>query len=130
MNDDFNTAGGIAAIFNAVRYANRMLDEFNMEQIPPETCAALAAVRKEILQMSAVIGIGNQDPDAYLKTRRTPEKTSASIDTKLIEKLIADRERARQAKDWELADQIRAKLSALNVILEDRPDGTHWKVGR
>ncbi len=130
MNDDFNTAAGIAEIFNAVRNANRMLDEINSEQIPSETCAALAAARNGILQMSSILGIGNQTPSAYLKTQRTSRGKPGTVDTMLIEKLIADRKQARQAKDWEKADQIRTKLSGMNVVLEDRPDGTHWKVER
>ena len=130
MNDDFNTAGGIAIIFNAVRHANRMLDEINTEKVSAATCTSLAVTRNEIMQMSSILGIGNQDPSTYFKTQRTSEGISATIDTTRIEKLIADREHARQAKNWEQADRIRAKLSDMNVILEDRPDGTHWKIER
>ncbi len=130
INDDFNTAGGIAVIFNAVRYANRILDEIRAETIPTETGAALAALRKEILQMTAILGIGNQDPDSYLKNHRASGVAAENVDPTLIESLIADRELARQAKDWKKADEIRAKLSAMSVTLEDRPDGTHWKVER
>ncbi len=130
MNDDFNTAGGIAVIFNAVRNANRMLAEIDNGNVSPETCTALAAARMEILQMASILGIGNQDPSTYLKTQRTSGGKSENIDTELIEKLIADREYARQTKNWDQADQIRAELSGMNVVLEDRPDGTHWKVER
>ena len=130
MNDDFNTAGGIAVIFNAVRHANRMLDEINTEQVAPKTWAALAVVRDEILQMASILGFGYQDPNVYLKTRRTSGTKADRIDTNLIEKMIAEREHARQTKNWEKADQIRTKLSDMHVVLEDRPDGTHWKVER
>jgi cysteinyl-tRNA synthetase len=130
MNDDFNTAGGIAVIFNAVRNANRMLDDIDNKQVSPETCKALTAAKVEILHMSSILGIGNQDPNAYLKSQRTSGGRTQSIDTTLIEKLIADREHARQTKNWEKADQIRAKLSGMHVVLEDRPDGTHWKIER
>ena len=130
MNDDFNTAGGIAVIFNAVRHANRILDEVGMDPLSPEIRTALLAARNEILHMSSILGIGNQDPSIYLKTQRTSRAESESIDTTLIEELIAERERARQVKNWEKADQIRAKLADMDVVLEDRPDGTHWKIER
>ena len=130
MNDDFNTAGGIAIIFNAVRHANRLLDEIDLMQVPPKAGIDLAAARQEILRMLSILGIGNQDPSGYFKVQRNLAGNSDSIDRSLIEKLIADREHARQAKNWEKADQIRAKLADMNVVLEDRPDGTHWKVER
>jgi len=130
MNDDFNTAGGIAVIFNTVRHANRLLDEFRKKTAPPETYHALAAAREEILHMSSVLGIGHQDPDTYFKTQRTSGGKSEGVDTTIVEKLIADREHARQTKNWEMADRIRAKLLDMDVVLEDRPDGTHWKVER
>ena len=128
MNDDFNTAGGIAVIFNAVRHANRLLDETDVAQVPPKAGVDLAGMRQAILRMLSILGIGNQDPGGYFKAQRHLGGSSDSIDTSVIEKLIADREDARKAKNWAKADQIRAKLSDMNVVLEDRPDGTYWKL--
>ena len=42
--------------------------------------------------------------------------------------LIALRAQARQSKDWATADQIRVQLKELGIVLEDRADGTIWKV--
>ncbi|MHC4266778.1 MAG: CysS/YqeB C-terminal domain-containing protein, partial [Planctomycetota bacterium] len=50
------------------------------------------------------------------------------IDTALVESLIAERVQARQEKDWAKADRIRDELSAMDILIEDRADGTIWKV--
>ncbi len=51
------------------------------------------------------------------------------LDTEVIEAKIAERQAARKAEDWALADAIRDDLAQRGVILEDRPDGTTiWKV--
>jgi cysteinyl-tRNA synthetase len=54
------------------------------------------------------------------------EKTN--IDTSEIEKMVAEREKARAEKNWALADQIRDRLNDMGVVLEDRPDGTAWRL--
>jgi cysteinyl-tRNA synthetase len=42
--------------------------------------------------------------------------------------MVKEREEARKTKDWEKADQIRKQLDDMNIIIEDRPDGTIWKI--
>jgi len=42
--------------------------------------------------------------------------------------MIADRTSARKAKEWQKADEIRKQLEAMNVIIEDRPEGTLWRM--
>ncbi|MBW2194645.1 MAG: cysteine--tRNA ligase, partial [Deltaproteobacteria bacterium] len=50
------------------------------------------------------------------------------VDETLIEKLVAERLQARKEKDWAKADQVRDRLTAMNIVLEDRSEGTVWKV--
>ena len=45
-----------------------------------------------------------------------------------VEKLIADREAARAAKDWKKADEIRDKINSMGIILEDSKNGVKWKI--
>ena len=48
-------------------------------------------------------------------------------DKKEVEKLIAQRDRARKEGEWDLADRIRGSLKKRGIILEDHPEGTTWK---
>ena len=128
MNDDFNTANGIAVIFNAVRHANRVLDENGTGTIPKDVLISLSDVKSEILRMGAVLGIGRDAPEAYFHAGRESVLAQETIDTSAIEKLIAGRELARKEKNWQRADQIREQLASMNIVLKDHPDGTHWEI--
>jgi len=127
MDDDFNTAQGIGVLFDTIRTSNRLLDE-NGNRITPESKNAIRQFQFDILKMGQVLGILNTGPDAYFADKKTEALDHKELDETLIEKLIADRLIARKEKDWQKADEIRDQLAEMNVILEDRPDGTHWKV--
>ena len=82
----------------------------------------------EILRMGAVLGIGSHAPADYFTVKRESALAQETIDAKVIEALIAERETARQEKNWEKADRIREQLASMNIVLKDRPDGTHWEI--
>ena len=52
-----------------------------------------------------------------------------SIDPGVIDNMVRERTEARKSKDWAKADQLRKELEDMNIILEDRSDGTVWKFG-
>ncbi|MDI6814961.1 MAG: cysteine--tRNA ligase, partial [Dehalococcoidales bacterium] len=62
-------------------------------------------------------------------TLRIPKKPPLDAEP-FIELLISTRDQLRQAKQWQLADDIRAKLGELGIALEDTPHGTVWKLKR
>ena len=128
MDDDFNTANGIAVIFNAVRHANRIMDKNETSTNSRDVLISLSAIKLEILRMGAVLGIGSHAPEAYFHAQRESVLAQETIDAQFIEKLVVEREVARQEKDWDRADQIREQLAAMNIVLKDRPDGTDWKI--
>jgi cysteinyl-tRNA synthetase len=127
MNDDFNTASGIGTIFEAVRYANRMIDE-SQGKDAPVPAALLDDIRWQISKIGDVLGIFQEDANAYLSGKKAFAAEKMAIDTEQVNQLIAARTAARQNKDWKKADQIRQQLAEMHIVLEDRPDGTVWKV--
>ncbi len=74
------------------------------------------------------MGILNLTPGDYFEKKRAKSLEKESVDPAVIEQMIKERKEARQTKNWAKADQIRKALEDMKVILEDRPDGTIWKV--
>ena len=127
MDDDFNTAKGIGILFEAVRSLNRLLDQTTGEPTP-DAVNTLRAGQADLTAMGAVLGLAGEPPGEYLQNRRSRAIESTDADPAAVESLIAERAAARKARDWAEADRIRDALDAMNVTLEDRPDGTTvWK---
>jgi cysteinyl-tRNA synthetase len=127
MNDDFNTASAIATIFDAVRHVNRMLDEAGDKE-KTESAALLEEIREQIFKMGDVLGLFQQNAGDYFAGKKASAIEKMSIDTGKVRRMIKERTLARKDKDWQKADRIRDELLKMHVILEDRPDGTVWKI--
>ncbi|NVM56964.1 MAG: cysteine--tRNA ligase, partial [Desulfobacterales bacterium] len=87
-----------------------------------------ASVRADMMRLGGVLGIGSEAPSHFFEHKKGRALQREAIDQALVERLIAERAQARRQKDWARADQIRQQLAAMNVVLEDRPEGTIWKV--
>jgi cysteinyl-tRNA synthetase len=84
----------------------------------------IVRLKGELLAAAALLGILDQDPLAW---RRWRPAGASGLDDAAIEILIADREDARNRKDFAAADEIRARLTSDGVILEDGAGGTLWR---
>ncbi|MBA4349030.1 MAG: hypothetical protein C0415_03455 [Thermodesulfovibrio sp.] len=123
MDDDFNTALAIGHIFELIRDINRFLD------LKPsgETASILINRAENILRETCtVLNLFSRTPAQWnidlLKIKKIPLSETD------IENKIRDRKTARENKDWAKADSIRKELEANGIILEDKRDGTSWKV--
>ena len=106
MDDDLNTADGLAAIFDLVKDINtKILDK----SVSKNVCEAAANLFDELCD---VLGI--------LYNRKSNDLDSE------IEELIAKRQEARKNKDWATADKIRDDLKSRGIILKDTPQGVTW----
>ena len=112
MDDDFNSAGALAAIFDLVVHANQALA--NKTALPDQLRAWATALK----QMLEVLG---------LRAVRAKAAGSAADSDKLVELLIQARQEARAAKQYALGDKIRDGLKALGYEIEDLPGGK-WVV--
>jgi len=127
MDDDFNSAHGIGIIFDTVRKVNRMLDQYEnsgSDQIKKTIQYALADIRRT----GNILGILLEKPAVYFDKKQTQVLEQKSVDPAMISKMVKERNAARTAKNWKKADQIRNQLADMDVILEDRAEGTVWKI--
>ncbi|MBX3055684.1 MAG: cysteine--tRNA ligase [Anaerolineae bacterium] len=115
MSDDFNAPAALAVLQELTRQVNVLLNEQG-----PQTKGTLTAVDQLYRELGgAVLGI---IPD------QAERSADANREDGLVRLLIQLRAEARQKKDWATADVVRNQLKALGIILEDRADGTIWKV--
>jgi len=110
----------IAADLNTPRILAALQDALRDPEITPDGQRAVVAAADALLGL----GLAILDPQD-LEHRRAPAHLSPE-ERHAIEELVGDRTKARQARDWSRADQIRAELDELGVTLTDTPTGPTW----
>ena len=106
MDDDLNTADAVSAVFELVKFANTNAGEKSSKEFAEK-------LKEEIVFLSDILGL-------------LVDKKEESLDDE-IEKLIAERQAARKARDFKRADEIRDQLLSQGIILEDTREGVKWK---
>lgn len=121
MDDDFNTAAGIAALFDWAGAINRYVEQNKLE-------ASVSDVQKRdtlhatgrLIAAARLIGL-------FLEPQTAGSAGNDGVAEKAMQVLIAVRQHLRKKKDYETADLIRNLLTERKITLEDRPDGTVWR---
>jgi cysteinyl-tRNA synthetase len=108
MDDDFNSSGGLAALFELVRAVNTARDA-------GATDAQLSPAQETLRTLTGVLGL-----------RLEEKKSSGDAADAFIALLVEVRTEARKQKNWALGDLIRDRLKELGVTIEDSKDGTSW----
>lgn len=106
MDDDLNTADGLAAVFELVR-------DINVSVLQSGSKALITDAIKLFDELTDVLGI------VY------PHEQADDLDAE-VEKMIEARQAARKAKNWAEADRIRDELKEKGIVLEDTPQGVKW----
>ena len=107
MDDDFNTPRALAAMFELAREINRGKDEG----------ADVLGAQDTLRELSGVLGISLDE---------TAETSAAGP---FVQMLVNVRTELRAARQFDIADSIRDRLSELGVTIEDTPEGTEWRIG-
>lgn len=107
MDNDFNTADAITAMFDLVKEANLYL---KLEQV---SYHSLSLILAKFTEMNAILGILHEQKDELLDEE--------------VEQLIKERTEARSSKNWARADEVRDILTKQNILLEDTPQGLRWR---
>jgi len=117
MDDDFNTPEALAVLFELARETNRL------KESGAEEAAALGATLK---QLASVLGILQNDPEAFFKQAAGSEEGLSDAE---VEALIEQRYQARADKNWAEADRLRDELKEAGIVLEDAAGKTSWRRG-
>ncbi|MDM7911869.1 MAG: cysteine--tRNA ligase [Methanotrichaceae archaeon] len=119
MDDDFNTPNALRAVFELVRDVNRRINEKSISR------KSLQDVKLLLAEFGEVLGID------FSARKKGAAEGESDLAVCLIELLIEIRQKLREKKDWELADEIRDRLRDLNIVLEDaRAGGGKYAIRR
>jgi cysteinyl-tRNA synthetase len=110
LEDDLNTPRALAELFGLARAANISTDPVERGNL-----------KSALLQAGKCLGLLHQDPDEWFAGE------TGSVSSDEIEALIDERNAARATRDFARSDEIREQLAAMNIVLEDGPDGTRWR---
>ena len=123
MDDDFNTGGALGELFEVVRALNRHADQNKLEVGGTDPAARASFITGSLVlkELGQILGLFRTPP----KRATTPQD---QLTGPLVELLIRLRAQLRKEKNFALADQVRNDLNSLGVVLEDRAEGTTWKI--
>jgi len=132
MDDDFNTAQAVAALFDLARDINRYENEGT----------AASEARETLMELGGVLGLTFAEPErapldaakfielanlVYQELKRTDVPESSLSAEGAVDNLLLIRQELRQEKKWQQADMIRTKLDEAGITFEDTPRGTVWR---
>jgi cysteinyl-tRNA synthetase len=133
MDDDFNTAQALSALFDLAREINKA----------KEAAASTSEARVTLIELAGVLGLtlkeemlpGDAEPFIRLAEMHNlavegeiEDETQRAIS--YVDLLVEKRDELRLKRQWDLADKIRAELGELGIVLEDTPEGTVWRYKR
>jgi cysteinyl-tRNA synthetase len=124
MDDDFNTGGAVGVLYELLTTLNRYADAEQLETPGDKSKAAQPAFRQAVLvfkELSQILGLFHAP---VIKKEAAGDK----LVTGLLQLLVDLRAEARKNKNFALGDQIRQRLQAVGVTLEDRAGGTTWRI--
>ncbi len=122
MDDDFNTAGAMAALFDYASAINRFIERERLESNgSPAAKQDVSKATAGLIGLGRVLGLFEKPP-----VRKVAGDDG--LTDQVMQVLIQVRQHLRKKKDFETADLIRNLLAERKVVLEDRPDGTGWRV--
>jgi cysteinyl-tRNA synthetase len=123
MDDDFNTALAIGTIYELVRMLNKYMDG---KPSGKKTLELIKRADEMLKETGNVLNIFTRTPEEWYSVLMAVKNIGLTEDDILAR--ITERKAARERKDWAEADRIRKELEEKGILLEDRKDGTGWKV--
>jgi cysteinyl-tRNA synthetase len=124
MDDDFNTGGAVSELFDLVRTLNRFIDQHKLEEAKSRDKRLIDSLTRGAAmfrELTSLLGLFREPPPR-------PQTGDSELVDRLVKLLIDLRAEARSRKDFALADRVRDGLNQMGITLEDRKDGTIWRI--
>lgn len=124
MDEDFNSAGAIGILFDAIKTVNGVIQDSGFSS-DSELIDDLASFYKKIVKLYDIFGIdlGKEVSNDLMDA----QMAAGNLTALEIEKLVNERNNARKNKNFKKSDEIRNTLLAAGIILDDRKEGTIWR---
>ena len=127
MDNDFNSAQALGHLFEGVKILNKI-----RQHLPGKPASLDLQLLKQgaetTREMANILGLLSEEPVLYIQKEQEKILKTLTIKPEEIEKSIAERTAAREAKNWVRADEIRDQLLAQGIELKDGPTTTAWQV--
>ncbi|MDY6843519.1 MAG: DALR domain-containing protein, partial [Thermodesulfobacteriota bacterium] len=124
MDDDFNTAAALGYTHDLVRDLNRLISHSEKSGLDHDSYDTLIEGSSVLQEMVGLLGLLHTEPSMYFEEDKKRKLSELNLHEEDILKLIAERDEARKAKNWERADKIRDTLKNMGITLQDSQKGT------
>lgn len=127
LDDDLNTAQAVGHLAGLLKAVNEMCDKALAKKGAVSRTTYEAAGRG-LAVAGEVLGLGLDDPEAFLNRIRDRRALKMGVDKAWVEECLLRRNLARSSKDFAAADAVRGELEAKGVEMFDTPQGTTWRL--
>ncbi|HER62423.1 MAG TPA: cysteine--tRNA ligase [Desulfobacteraceae bacterium] len=128
MDNDFNTAQALGLLFDTIKVLNKTVQALPAKRAAAADIALLRSGGETVKELAGIMGVLQQDPREYIRRKKQRLLEDIDLTAGEIEKMIHDRNKAREEKDWATSDAIRDRLLQHGIELQDGADGTTWDV--
>lgn len=128
MDNDFNTAQALGLLFDAIKTLNKGVQALGPKKKISRDITLLRSGGETVRQLAGIMGLLQQDAREYIKKKKQRLLETKDITVEDIDKMIHDRNQAREKKDWAASDAIRDQLLRHGIELQDGAGGTTWDI--
>jgi cysteine--tRNA ligase len=146
MDNDLNVPAAMTEVFKSVKQIEKLVASLNTEVISSDTTEnpdgglsseePVSTLTESVLTLRTMLDVLGLDPlsdpwrqdTLHLLSAESVSSKDREILARLVEQMIEERQQSRKSKNWELADRIRDNLTKSEIIIEDTPSGTRWKI--
>jgi len=128
MDNDFNTAQALGLLFDVIKVLNKGVQALPPKRMASQDIELLRTGGETVKTLAGIMGLLQQDAKQYIINKKQRLLETKDITVKDIEEMIHERTTARERKDWAASDEIRDRLLAQGIELQDGAGGTTWDV--